>query len=111
MSVRKMALTAILRDYRPGSHDLPWDWFDEAVDLLEMPCYCATVDPSVELIQCDTPGHYQRLLEQYIHETGEIPGGPICLGSDHRIWDGHHRIVAAMRQQDSKRWELEVEGP
>lgn len=40
-------------------------------------------------------GHYQRMLEEHIRGHG-ITGG-ICLGTDGRVWDGNHRVVAARR--------------
>lgn len=88
-----MPLVIVVRDWRPGSHD--WDWDDEERDLLAFRCLCATTDPQVEFIECPTPGHYQLRLEAHLAEHGITE--PVLLGSDGRVWDGHHRIVAARR--------------
>ena len=71
-------LERVLTEYRPGSHGDDWTWQDE----------------------------YDHLLKSDEHrERTEVLAGdlslnpmhwPICLGTDGRIWDGHHRIVAAM---------------
>lgn len=41
-------------------------------------------------------GHYQLELEEYISSSGIMPAG-ILLGNDGRVWDGHHRLIAARR--------------
>lgn len=51
-----------------------------------------TVDPCPD----PDPGCYQRSLERWLAEQGRIEQ-PVCLGPDGRVWDGHHRIVAARR--------------
>lgn len=79
-----LPLAAVLERWRPGSYDEPWTWADEERDLLERACLC-----------CGEPGHYQRSLEAYMAEHGFTQG--VCLGTDGRVWDGHHRIVAAKR--------------
>jgi hypothetical protein len=79
-----VSLDEVLREYRPGSYDPPWSWDDEEENLLSRICVC-----------CGKPGHYQLMLEAYIRENG-VPGA-ICLGTDGRVWDGHHRIIAAKR--------------
>lgn len=84
----------VLRLYRPGSHD--WTWDDEERDLLSHGCLCATVDPQVDFINCGQPGHYQLMLEDYLRGLGRVEQG-VLLGNDQRVWDGHHRIVAARR--------------
>lgn len=73
--------------WRPGSAEPPWTWDDEARDLGERVCVC-----------CNERGHYQQALEAHIAEHG-MPALPVCLGNDGRVWDGHHRIVAARRLQ------------
>lgn len=77
-------LDALLTCYRPGSYPVPWGWDDEERSLHARVCVC-----------CGQPGHYQQQLEAHIAEHG-IPGS-VCLGTDGRVWDGHHRIVAARR--------------
>lgn len=77
-------LAELVARWRPGSYDEPWSWDDEERDILARVCLC-----------CDRPGHYQKQLEAHIAEHG-LDGG-VCLGTDGRVWDGHHRIVAARR--------------
>ncbi len=79
-----IATADIVANYRPGSYDPPWTRDDEAAHLDSHVCLC-----------CGEPGHYQRALEEHIAAHG-ISGG-VCLGPDGRVWDGHHRIVAAIR--------------
>jgi hypothetical protein len=74
-----------MENYTPGDE---WSWEEEEADLHETPCLCVP--------DCPIPGHYQKRLEEYIDSIGYIPF-PVCLGSDGRVWDGHHRIVAAYR--------------
>jgi len=88
-------LEELLTKWVPGSFDQPWSWDDEERSLLSEPCYCATADPLSEFVQCPTLGHYQLALEAHIAEHGLTQG--VCLGPDGRVWDGHHRIVAARR--------------
>jgi len=78
-----MAVAEIVRRWRPGSGD--WSWDDEAAELDSHVCRC-----------CGQPGHYQERLEAFLRDGGRL-GQPLCLGSDGRVWDGHHRIVAALR--------------
>lgn len=77
-------LALVTGAWRPGSYDPPWSWADEAADILARQCLC-----------CGQPGHYQLAFEAHVAEHG-IPGG-VCLGGDGRVWDGHHRVVAALR--------------
>lgn len=90
-----MPLSEVLGRWVPGSHDQPWTWDDEEREILSHPCKCATVDPAVEFIDCGQAGHYQLKMEAHIAEHGLTQG--VCLGPDGRVWDGHHRIVAARR--------------
>lgn len=80
-----ISLADLVRDYLPGSHPQPWTWSDEAAELDAAVCGC-----------CQRPGHYQRNLEAQLRQQGKVEQG-VALGGDGRIWDGHHRIVAAMR--------------
>lgn len=77
-----MLLADLVRDYTPGDE---WSWDEEERDILSHVCVC-----------CGQPGHYQLALEDHLRAAGQIDQG-VCLGSDGRIWDGHHRIVAARR--------------
>jgi hypothetical protein len=89
-SARTIALDELLATYRPGSPPQAdaagWTWDDEERDILARVCLC-----------CDQPGHYQRQLEAHIAEHGLGDDLGICLGTDGRVRDGHHRIVAARR--------------
>lgn len=97
-------LAELLATYRPGSHGDDWTWDDEAADLVSAECYCTSVGHPSELADsvtvvsepCGQPGHYQLMLERHLSAAGRIEQ-PIHLGPDGRVWDGHHRIVAAMR--------------
>ena len=88
-------LADLLARYSPGSHGDGWTWDDEIADLLSAPCMCPS-EPPDKIVECDTPGHYQLMLEDQLRSDGRVYE-PIMLGSDGRIWDGHHRIVAAVR--------------
>ena len=61
----------IMEFWRPGSHDEPWTWADEAADL------AGELDDMINDIQVNGILH------------------PVVLGVDGRVWDGHHRILAA----------------
>lgn len=94
-------VSELVASYRPGSHDPPWSWDDEAIDLLGHPCpTLAAAAAGVEVARCTDGGHpagcYQRALERHLAEVGEVIQ-PVCLGPDGRVWDGHHRIVGALR--------------
>ncbi len=84
-ATRYVPVASILRNFRPGSYDPPWTWDDEERDILGRECLC-----------CGEPGHYQQALEEHLAAVGEVRQ-PVCLGPDGRVWDGHHRIVAARR--------------
>lgn len=71
-----LKLKKLLSSYRPGSGDDNWTWGDEAGDLLNR-------EPD-----------YMKQLKDDICKDGIKE--PILLGTDKRIWDGHHRIVVAI---------------
>lgn len=71
---REMPLQWVLENFRPGSQDPPWSWEDERSDMLNVDHIGRTADLLVK-----------------IRKDGQFD--PICLGSDRRIWDGHHRII------------------
>lgn len=77
-----MTADQIMRAWRPGSTE--WSWEDEATDLDSHICPC-----------CGERGHYQASLQENISIHGIHT--PVHLGNDGRVWDGHHRIVAAKR--------------
>lgn len=83
-----MPLSTLMEGWRPGSSDATgWNWLDEAADLWTRPCAC-----------CERYGHHQFKLAQYMAEHSKRTWPfdyPILLGDDGRVWDGHHRIVAA----------------
>jgi hypothetical protein len=73
-------LSHILTFWRPGSHE--WTWAEEYADLIDDEI-TARID--------------QRVRSEGIHFADGF--APILLGSDGRVWDGHHRIVLAIRYQ------------
>lgn len=82
----RLSIREIMQGWIPASEPAPWTWEQESRDILERICVC-----------CDRPGHYQFLLLLKMLDKGEFWGqaeSPI-LGYDGRIWDGHHRILAA----------------
>lgn len=72
----KLALQTLLDCWRVGSGD--WTWAEELIVLR------------------GTPDHGSRTnaLIEDIKERGIQT--PILLGTDGRVWDGHHRVIAAM---------------
>lgn len=78
-----MPLADLMATHRPGTYPEPWTWEDEEREVFTRICLC-----------CGEAGHYQRQLEAHLREHGLTQG--VCLGPD-RVWDGHHRIVAARR--------------
>lgn len=86
---RIMSLAYLLEAWRPGSED--WNWVDELMDVLRRECLC-----------CGRAGHYQDALRDYMEDEGAwwmTSNDPLdwpILGNDGRVWDGHHRILAAM---------------
>ena len=69
---REVRLDHLLGTFTVGSGD--WAWQEEYDKLYER--------------------DYQRQLTEKIRVNGIT--APILLGSDGRVWDGHHRICAAM---------------
>lgn len=72
MSARNARLDHLLGVYRVGSGD--WAWREEYDNLIDQP---------------DTQKLLARIRAEGIRE-------PVLLGTDGRVWDGHHRIVIAM---------------
>lgn len=70
-------LTRVLTEVRCGSRD--WSWEEEWADLDQR--------------HADTG--YLTTLEQQIRENGITM--PVLIGSDGRLWDGHHRLRIAVR--------------
>lgn len=74
----EIKLEDLLKQWVPGSHE--WSWEEEYEDLIK---------------HQDTV-----LLESEILSRGfnfANASEPIMLGPDGRVWDGHHRIVLAMK--------------
>ena len=69
---RKVRLDHLLGVYAVGSGN--WPWTEEYDNLIDQP---------------DTQKLLERIRDEGIRE-------PILLGTDGRVWDGHHRIVVAM---------------
>ena len=68
----------VLCFWRPGSQD--WTWKDEYHDLINRP---------------ETKAIEKRCLKEGWHYANKTH--PITLGNDGRVWDGHHRIVLAIK--------------
>lgn len=88
----KMDLVTLTTNWRPGSHDtsddpdganLEWNWKYERIDVFTNP-------EQVER----TIGVLRRVAKEGIGFLDYI--APILLGSDGRVWDGHHRICIAL---------------
>jgi hypothetical protein len=73
-----MPLDDLLAGWVPGSQAQPWTWEDEERHILASP-------------------YDQARLEASINALGFTGTFPILLGHDGRVWDGHHRVVAARR--------------
>lgn len=70
-----LATSVLVAYWRPGSYDPPWSWDDEAAD-------CASHPHMADLVE--------SIRADGIRE-------PVLLGADDgRVWDGHHRVCAAL---------------
>lgn len=69
-------LRYIVNNWCPGSHD--WAWVEEIGDIMSRDDF-----------------QYHRGMFQD-SKTAVWYGGPVFLGTDGRVLDGHHRLVAAM---------------
>ena len=76
-ALTEMPLAQVVEFWRPGSHD--WTWVDEHADIVARP---------------ETPAIRKRVQEEGIGFLDRV--APILLGSDGRVWDGHHRICIAL---------------
>lgn len=72
-------LARILRDFRPGLEVDDWTWDDVHHRMWNDPEHAAKT---------------QAIADSLVEEGQRRP---INLGTDGRVWDGHHRIAAAMR--------------
>ena len=84
----EVPLAGLIAIWRPGSGD--WDWVTEYTSLVDLP-----VTEAIE----------KRVLNEGIGFADEH--SPIMLGSDGRVWDGHHRIILAIKHGISS---VKVEG-
>lgn len=73
-------LDRLLTEVKPGSHDDDWTWQQEHDDLWFGP-------------HADT--HGMDRLASSLQEIGQQ--NPVLIGDDGRLWDGPHRVAAAMR--------------
>ena len=72
----------LVRDYRPGSRGDEWTWADELRDLYAR-----------------EPARMAWFEDRLRHRDFAAFDKPILLGDDGRVWDGHHRVVAAIAQR------------
>lgn len=76
---REVPLASLLTVFRPGDYP-ERNWAQEFAWLW------------------DNDGPRMDVITTMIQETGFSGfSAPILLGSDGRVWDGHHRLAAAMR--------------
>lgn len=68
-----ISIKDIMKNYRPGSYDEPWEWRDELKELRKR----------------------NELSIPFGQRSEDFE--PVLLGDDGRVWDGHHRILAALR--------------
>jgi len=72
-----MPAKTLMGSYRPGSYGDEWTWLDEKADLFSW------------------DSEKMNELIQDLKVNGMME--PVLLGDDGRVWDGHHRIIAAMK--------------
>lgn len=70
--VERWQLNRLLAEVTPGSQGSDWTWDDEYHDLREHP-------------------HFQDLADELSTAPQERP---VLVGTDGRLWDGHHRVCA-----------------
>ena len=75
----RMPVESIVTNWRVGSAE--WSWDEERADLSN--------DPVTAAVR-------HRVLTEGIGFADAY--APVLLGSDGRVWDGHHRIVIALEQ-------------
>lgn len=75
----KKPVSQIITFWRPGSCD--WSWAEEYADVMSQ----ARTQPVRERVKNEGFGFVDHLA-------------PVLLGSDGRVWDGHHRICLAIEQ-------------
>ena len=75
MSHHQMPLGAVLAHWRPGWNDLTWP-------------------EAVVQVHRQEPAKMKELMASVVTDGLREP---VTLGSDNRVWDGHHRIAVACR--------------
>lgn len=79
--LERKPVAQIIAFWRPGSHE--WSWAEEYTDLMGRHAY--------------TTGRIRdRVKEEGIGFIDHA--APVLLGTDGRVWDGHHRICIAIEQ-------------
>lgn len=86
----QMAAEEVVSRWRPGSAD--WSWAEEWGDLQH--------DPVTAIVR-------ERVLNEGIGFADKI--APVLLGSDGRVWDGHHRLCLALDMGIETVW-VEIAG-
>lgn len=79
--VERMSLAKILTFWRPGSYD--WSWGEEYADIMAR--------PETAAIRSRVRSEGFGFLDYH---------SPVLLGSDGRVWDGHHRICLAIEADE-----------
>ena len=74
--VKRLPLANVLAEWAPGSYDDRWTWDDER----EWLWHC----------------HREQMASLVADISANGVREPILLGDDGRVWDGHHRICAAI---------------
>lgn len=108
MTHRTMTVREIVEGWVPGSSD--WGWDEEVEDLYSSGHRLSGAISDNEIRWADTDGkydpeaparNYQEDLTAHVEEHGvgfkdDDEFNMITLGPDGRVWDGHHRICAAI---------------
>jgi len=74
--VERVRLSDLLAGWAPGSYDDRWTWNDER----EWLWHC----------------HREQMVDLIADISANGVKEPVLLGDDLRVWDGHHRICAAI---------------
>ncbi|QUE25551.1 ParB-like nuclease domain protein [Microbacterium phage SadLad] len=85
MDLVLMPVTQIITFWRPGSGD--WSWAEEISRI--------STDPQTPIVA-------RRTREEGFGFSDDI--APVLLGSDGRVWDGHHRICLAIGSGERALW-------
>jgi hypothetical protein len=77
--LERMLVADVLDNWVPGSYD--WGWPEERADLTDDPVTAAVR----ARVDAEGIGFHDHIA-------------PILLGSDGRVWDGHHRLIIALER-------------